>query len=208
MWSAVPKVESLLSKNRFRGFLRQTNNMFEIDWECPLCLQTRDNHACFMWKCRHSVCMSCFQELADSKKRICVICKTQDDTFVPRRNDRKALFRHLRNLLVPNHAFFWIKINDEVFFIEKYPTEYAQENGVAVITISNYTSEENIYFNSETWEEFFTQFKDFIRNLTGIVMVQTGLGFHEHLEQDDIVALDDNEWALTEGLSNTAVYRI
>lgn len=204
MWKSENKLFT------YRGFVRRTNT-FEIDWECPLCLEIRDNHATIIWKCKHTVCMSCFNQLNDSQKKKCVVCKSVDDTVPPppiQITDRMLLLRYLIDILRPNaNTFFWIKINDDVHFIERYKRSYARENGKFFITMSNYSSEENIFFNSENLPDFVRQFKHLIRNVSGYIIVQLGFENYDHPDVDEILRIG-NQLSLTEGLSNAKVFKI
>ena len=207
MW----KSENTLST--FRGFLRQTTNVYEIDWECPLCLEYRDNHATVMWKCKHTVCLSCFENLTNTQKQKCVICKNIDDTIpqtLVQSTERLALMRYLKDILKENkNTFFWIKINDDLYFTERYKSRYARDNGYALITMTNFSAEENEFFNADSLLEFRREFKFLIRNVRGYAVVQTGLQNHNdiHPEVDEILRIG-NLFSLTEGLSDSKVFKI
>tara|TARA_Y100000746_G_C15466857_1_gene434369 strand:- start:3483 stop:3905 length:423 start_codon:yes stop_codon:yes gene_type:complete len=140
-----------------------------------------------------------------------VICNAVDDTVPPppiQTTDRNALVTHLKSILRPNnHVFFWVKINDDVYFIEKYKSRYATDNGYAPITMTCFSNEENFYFNADNFVEFKQNFKQLIRYVRGYVIVQTGINEYDHPSYDEILQIG-NKFSLTEGISDAKVFKI
>ena len=104
-------------------------------------------------------------------------------------------------VLLNKNTFIWVKINDDIYFIEKYGSRYAIEHGYASITMSNFSGDFD-FFNADNLLDFKRQFKYLIRDVRGYAVVQSGIKTYTH-PIDDIP-----EIALTEGLSNSKVFKI
>ena len=72
--------------------------------------------------------------------------------------------------------------------------------------MSDFTSEENIFFNADNLQEFSREFKHLTRTISGYVIVQLGVHQHNDLHplENEILRIG-NQFSLTEGLSNLKV---